>query len=264
MFSVRVSVHRTGRPTSRASHATRMSSGAAPPFGPKPPPTSGTRTRICEASMPRAPASASRVPCGVCVVAHCVRRPSSPHSATATRHSIGHEASRWLVNAVVTTTSQPSNSASSGLSFGNRAQTFVPTSGKSSASPASAVWASATTGSSSTSTMTRSAASGPWRRSSVSTTATISPANRATSLAITGRGICSSRPGIATGSGLSPMSAAVNARAPGISDTALVSMPVIRACGRIERTNVACSAPCASTSSPKVAVPVMNRGPRCA
>ncbi len=108
--------------------------------------------------------------------------------------------------------------------------------------------------------MTRSAASGPWRRSSVSTTATISPANRATSPAITGRGIRSSRPGIATGSGSSPMSAAVNARAPGISDTALVSMPVIRACGRIERTNVACSAPCASTSSPKVAVPVMNRG----
>jgi len=94
----------------------------------------------------------------------------------------------------------------------------------------------------------------------VSTTATISPANRATSPAITGRGICSSRPGIAIGSGSRPMSAAVNARAPGISDTALVSMPVIRACGRIERTKVACIAPCALTSSPKVAVPVMNRG----
>ena len=53
---------------------------------------------------------------------------------------------------------------------------------------------------------------------------------------------------------------AVNTRAPGISETALVSIERMRACGRIERTNVACSMPGRVMSSPKVAVPVMKRG----
>src|ERR671933_3043113 len=54
--------------------------------------------------------------------------------------------------------------------------------------------------------------------------------------------------------------AAVNTRAPGIELTALVSIERIRPCGMTERTNVACSTPGRSTSSPNVAVPVMKRG----
>ena len=57
-----------------------------------------------------------------------------------------------------------------------------------------------------------------------------------------------------TGRASTSTSAPVKAIAPGISPTALVSMPVMRPWGRIERTNVAWSAPCAGTSSPKVAV----------
>ena len=89
---------------------------------------------------------------------------------------------------------------------------------------------------------------------------------------MTGRVICSLSPGIACGiagrSIVVPAPAtsaagpplAVKARAPGICDTALVSIAVIRACGEIERTNVAYSIPGRSTSSPNVAVPVMKRG----
>jgi hypothetical protein len=94
----------------------------------------------------------------------------------------------------------------------------------------------------------------------VTTAATISPANLTTSEAITGRVICSLRPGIAWGIGSSAMSAAVNARAPGIEPTALVSIERMRAWGATERTKVTWSAPSSATSSPNVAVPVMKRG----
>ena len=55
MFSERVSLHRTGRPTCFASHATSANSGSAPILAPKPPPTSGAITRTCSASMPSQP-----------------------------------------------------------------------------------------------------------------------------------------------------------------------------------------------------------------
>src|SRR4051812_15718590 len=89
---------------------------------------------------------------------------------------------------------------------------------------------------------------------------------------MTRRVICSLSPGIACGitgrSIVVPAPAvsadgpafAVNASAPGISETAVVSIERIRACGRIERTNVACSVPGRLMSSPNVAVPVMKRG----
>src|SRR3954454_11862917 len=89
---------------------------------------------------------------------------------------------------------------------------------------------------------------------------------------MTGRIICSLRPGIACGitgrsivlpaaapSAPGPF-AAVNARAPGISLRALVSIERIRACGEIERTKVPYIVPGRSTSSPNVARPVMKRG----
>src|SRR4051812_4032429 len=102
--------------------------------------------------------------------------------------------------------------------------------------------------------------------------ATISPAWRTVSPAITGRVIFSLSPGIAWGitgrsivvpcpaASVPGPPAAVNTRVPGIELTALVSIERIRACGRTERTNVACITPGRSTSSPNVAVPVMKRG----
>src|SRR5919199_2288426 len=89
---------------------------------------------------------------------------------------------------------------------------------------------------------------------------------------MTGRVIFSLSPGIACGitgrsivvpcpaASASGPPAAVNTRAPGIELTALVSIERIRACGRTERTKVACITPGRSTSSPNVAVPVMKRG----
>ena len=52
-FSLRVSAHRTGRPSSRASHAVRISSGVGRLLAPKPPPTSRLITRTWLGSRPR-------------------------------------------------------------------------------------------------------------------------------------------------------------------------------------------------------------------
>ena len=78
-----------------------------------------------------------------------VNRPSSSTWAAAERGSIGAADIRWLQNVSETTTSQPSKrlSSSSSRSGSGKFATFVPTSGKSSASPASDSSAESTTGS---------------------------------------------------------------------------------------------------------------------
>ena len=105
------------------------------PFAPKPPPTSGATTRTSlglEAEdQPRGP---WRSWCGVCVESHSVSRPSSPTAAThaarlerAGRQPLAHETARDDDVAAV-------EQRLVGLSTGWLAQTFVPSSGKSSTS----------------------------------------------------------------------------------------------------------------------------------
>ena len=148
MFSERVSLHRTGRPTCFASHATSANSGSAPILAPKPPPTSGVITRSCSASMPSQPATSLRVSCAFCVEHQRVARPSSPHSAAAARVSSGDAASRWLTSSRVTTTSQPSKRfGSRSFSWSKPLEVLVPASGKSSTSSVAAALRSMTTGS---------------------------------------------------------------------------------------------------------------------
>src|SRR5207247_657344 len=62
MLSDRVSSQRSGRASSRASHATRSSSGEPPSLAPKPPPTSGTITRTVASSSPSREVSAPFTP----------------------------------------------------------------------------------------------------------------------------------------------------------------------------------------------------------
>jgi hypothetical protein len=147
MFSERVSLQRTGRPVRFASHATSANSGSAPIFAPNPPPTSGVMTCTSAASTPSQPATSSRVDCAFCVEHHSVSRPSSPHAAAAARVSSGAAASRWLLIFRVTTTSQPSNRASSNGFLSKATAMFVPASGKSSTSPARLSSMSTTAGS---------------------------------------------------------------------------------------------------------------------
>jgi hypothetical protein len=101
---------------------------------------------------------------------------------------------------------------------------------------------SVTTGSGSYSTWTSSLASTPTSRLSVTTAATMSPANRTFSDAMNGRNMRSSMP-MNGGGGLVPRltSAAVNTWVPGSAAAAEPSMPRIRACAQGERTNVTCS-----------------------
>ena len=151
MLSLRVSVQRIGRPSSRASQQTRISSVRPLEdtiFAPKPPPTSGAiDAHLRSAPCPSIPAIASRSWCGVCVLSQTVSLPSS-NCAAIERGSSGHGAIRWLTSVPETVTSQPSK-RSSALAAGGcvRAATFVPASGKSSVSSFSASSGSTTTGS---------------------------------------------------------------------------------------------------------------------
>ena len=146
MLSERVSVHLTGRPSARASHATSTASGSII-FAPNPPPMSGLTTRTWPGSSPSSPAATILPMCGVCEVAQSVRRPSSPTTAAAERGSSGAAASRWLTTTPETTRSQPSNSPSSGSSVPLRLATFDPTSGKSNTSSRTASSTERTAGS---------------------------------------------------------------------------------------------------------------------
>ena len=150
MLSLRVSVQRVDRPSSRASHETMISSVRPLDdtiFAPNPPPTSGAITRTSDGSIPSIPAIASRSWCGVCVLSHTVSLPSS-NCAAVERGSSGHGAMRWLTSVPETVTSQPSK-RSSALAAGGcvRAATFVPAPGKRSVSSFSASSGSTTTGS---------------------------------------------------------------------------------------------------------------------
>ena len=171
-FSERVSVHRTGRSSRRASQATRSSSGVVPCLAPKPPPTSGVMTWTSSASRPNTIARASRVPWAPCVHAHCVRRPSS-HRAAATRPSSGTGAIRWLIIRWVTTTSPTRSSGPTGSP--SSSTTLVPMSAYST-SPSSAAASGSRTGTrASTSAQTASAASAACAAVSATIAATGSP-----------------------------------------------------------------------------------------
>ena len=127
MFSLRVSVQRTGLPVWRAVQPTSTSSTSRP-LAPNPPPTSGATTRTCSASNPSSIPSTILSWCGVWDEIHRVSRPSSPNWALDDRGSIGRPFRRWLINCPVTTTSLEANSSGSGSS-GRRKQMLVPTSG---------------------------------------------------------------------------------------------------------------------------------------
>ena len=128
MFSLRVSVQRTGLPVARATQPTSTSSTAMP-LAPKPPPTSGATTRTFSGSRPSSPPRTILSWCGVCELIHSVSRPSSPHCAALERGSIGHAASRWLTTLPLTTTSEDANRSGSVFWGGTWMQTFVPTPG---------------------------------------------------------------------------------------------------------------------------------------
>ncbi len=106
MFSVRVSVQRTGRPQRRASQPSTRSSGCPPILAPNPPPTSGATTRTLASSSPYVDANANRSPWAFCVEHHSTRRPST-HAAAADRPSSGAAARRWFTIRWRTTTSHP-------------------------------------------------------------------------------------------------------------------------------------------------------------
>ena len=96
MSSLRGGTHTTGRPVRRAAAATTVYSAWMPALPPNPPPTCGVTTRICAGSIPSAPASWPCSPCGICVDAQNVRRPSASTSAAQQSGSIGTTAMRWL------------------------------------------------------------------------------------------------------------------------------------------------------------------------
>ena len=89
-----------------------IASRSMPTFAPKPPPTSGTITRIWSGAMPRAPHRMRRHSCAFCELCQTVSLPFSKVAAVA-RPSIGMQASRWLTMSCSTTTSQAPNGASS-------------------------------------------------------------------------------------------------------------------------------------------------------
>src|SRR5216683_1574834 len=97
MFSDRVSIHFTGRPSFRAAAAMTISSGRAPALAPNPPPMSPTTTRISSGPMPSDDAIAARSPKGAWLVAHTRSRPASGTTRIAS-DSIGTGAKRWLTN----------------------------------------------------------------------------------------------------------------------------------------------------------------------
>ena len=97
MFSLRVSVQRIGLPVARATQPTSTSSTAIP-LAPNPPPTSGATTRTFSGSRPSSTPRTILSWWGVCELIHSVSRPSSPHCAALERGSIGHAASRWLID----------------------------------------------------------------------------------------------------------------------------------------------------------------------
>ncbi len=118
-------------------------------------------------------------------------RPSSPHSAAATRVSIGHGATRWLTNVSATTTSQSSHGSGSSEPLRPVVTTFVPASGNSSTLPDSAASMSVTAGNGSTSTQTSSAASWAWANVSATIATMGSPTKRTVSVASSVRTIAS-------------------------------------------------------------------------
>ena len=246
MFSLRVSIQRTGRPTSRASQATRTSSGSAPTLAPKPPPTSGTRTRTCAASMPES--AGELVARGV---RRLGRRPVREAAVLAPRGDGDAALHRARGEPLAVKRRRDDDLAAveqrrrRGSRAGTRAQTFVPTSGNSSASSASAVRGRRPPAARHVDDDALGRVGALEPRSSVSTTATISPTNRATSRAITGRGMPLFEPRHRDRQRRrARRPRAVNARAPGISATgARVDAGDPARAARIERTNVACSAP---------------------
>jgi hypothetical protein len=131
-FSLRVSVQRAGRPSSRATQQTTACSGSAPNLAPNAPPTSGVMIRSPAGSRPSIAASAPRVPCAPWFGIQAVRRPSAPQAAAAARTSIGAGATRWLTIVRETTTSHPSNRAGSRAAASPMvAATLVPAAGNS-------------------------------------------------------------------------------------------------------------------------------------
>ena len=128
-FSYLVSVHRAGRPSSRATQATMACSGSAPNFAPNAPPTSGVMMRTWSVGTPSSPARLPWVPCAPWFGIHAVSRPSSPQTAAAARVSIGAGATRWFMIVRVVTTSHSSNRcSSSALASPKFAATLVPAS----------------------------------------------------------------------------------------------------------------------------------------
>ena len=189
--------------------------------------------------------------CGVCVEIQIVRRPSSPNCASVERGSTGHAASRWLTivpsSRLLAVVEQLRIAAPPGMRETDvradllEQQYLVARAPPRCRSPH---------GSGSYSTSTSSAASTDASRDGASTTATMSPANRALSEAMNGRNIRSS---ISTNGGVGltarSTSAAVNTRAPGQLGGGGVSIWPIRAWAHGERTNVTCSAPSIDRSS---------------
>ena len=112
MFSERLSTHFTGRPNRMAEAATTRYSAPAPALAPNAPPTSGTTTRTCAGSSPRASAISPHTRCGICVAGWMVTRwpcPSSPGTTAIAAPSIGTTASRWFSMRARTTTSASSS-----------------------------------------------------------------------------------------------------------------------------------------------------------
>ncbi len=249
-FSDRFSAQRTGRPTCRASQAIRAYSGSAPILAPKPPPTSGVIRWIRSGSILSQSPNCPLACWAPWLVHQTVTRPSSPQAAAAARLSSGTGATRWLTIDWVTTTSQPSKK-SAGAGSPNEAMTLVPASGNSSTSSEAAAAVPTTAGSGSTSTATISAASSPWYRSSVRTTAMGSPTNRTRSDASHGRVIARLTNGKGGGIGTSSArsSAVTTATTPGASRAAEVSTDSNRPWATVDRTKVACSAPVSRSSA---------------
>ena len=84
----RVSISRTGRPTSRAASAARVTPGHTIAFIPNEPPTNGARTRTCASGSPSRWATVSWVARTPIVDSWIVSR-SPSHSASVDGASIG-------------------------------------------------------------------------------------------------------------------------------------------------------------------------------
>ena len=146
MFSERVSVHFTGRPSVWAALAATAYSTYMSILAPKPPPTAGAITRTCSASSPVAAAMPATRPCG-CWVGTRTKRPSPSISTTMPFGSIGTAATRWFTNRCEMTTSASSMIVGSSPASNAMAR-FEPWSSKSTgASSSNARSGSITTGS---------------------------------------------------------------------------------------------------------------------